>query len=69
MSIVDPVVVTFNARRMRWYPTRGREAFYDDDRRMIEFDADYKAADWIIANVDPDFAKPEPKAGEQRRLL
>ena len=69
MSINDPVVITFNPRRMRWYPTRGREAFYDDERRMIEFDADYKAAAWIKENVDPDFAKPKPRAGEQGRLL
>jgi hypothetical protein len=50
MSITDPLVVRYNDRHGFWFVTRGKETFYDDQRRLYAFDSAADAAEWCAKN-------------------
>ena len=50
MSINNPVEIFYYENRDSYILKRGRETFYDEDRRMLEFDTEKDAQKWAKEN-------------------
>ena len=64
MSINDPVIAVWSQKHGHIL-MRGRETFYDDDRRLRSWDTAEEAAEWAIENlgVSPLDHLPERERG------
>ena len=51
MSINDPIIAFYYERRETWILKQGNETFYDEERRMREWQTEQEAIDWARDNL------------------
>lgn len=57
MAILDKVFIKYDSTRNKYWLQRGRETFFDEERKQRMWDTEEEAISWAITNlgVAPEF--------------